>query len=345
MNIVFRADASITIGTGHVVRCLTLADALRRRGAQCHFICRPDAGHLLDLIRLKGHAVQALACGDGAESDVDWRKDAAQTLNINDELHPDWLIVDHYRLGQEWEDEIRSSARRLFVIDDLGRPHRCDMLLDQNLHNPMHGRYRESLAGDTQLLLGPEFALVRPEFAALRPSALKRRHGSFSRLLISMGGSDPDNETSKVLGGLLLSWDSRWTVDVVIGSSNPNAKYVEVACHRLPNAQLHVQTTKMAELMLAADCAINAGGSTTWERCCLGLPALVTIVSDDQAAIAESVAKAGAQILVGWNTDLTADDYARAIGALTRQQLCDMSAAAAGICDGLGADRVAARLH
>jgi UDP-2,4-diacetamido-2,4,6-trideoxy-beta-L-altropyranose hydrolase len=345
MNVVFRADASITIGTGHVMRCLTLADALRRRGAQCHFICRRDAGHLLDLIRLRGYAVQALACDENAEIDVDWRKDAAQTRMISDELHPDWLIVDHYRLGQEWEDEIRSSAQRVFVIDDLGRPHRCDMLLDQNFHNPMHGRYRELLSWDTQLLLGPDFALVRPEFAALRPLALKRRDGSFSRLLISMGGSDPGNETSKVLGGLRVKWESRWTVDIVIGSGNPHAKSVEEACRRLPNAKLHVQTSKMAELMLAADCAINAGGSTTWERCCLGLPALVTVVSDDQAAIAESVAKAGAQILMGWDTDLTTDDYAQAIGALTSQQLCEMSAAAAEICDGLGADRVAARLH
>jgi spore coat polysaccharide biosynthesis predicted glycosyltransferase SpsG len=209
----------------------------------------------------------------------------------------------------------------------------------------MHRRYRESLTGDTQLLLGPDFALVRPEFAALRPLALKRRDGSFSRLLISMGGSDPGNETSKVLSGLRVRWESRWTVDVVIGSSNPHAMFVEDACRRLPKARLHVQTPRIAELMLAADCAVNAGGSTTWERCCLGLPALVTVVSDNQATIAESVARAGAQKLIGWSTDLTADDYAQALGALTSQQLCEMSAAAAEICDGLGADRVAARLH
>jgi UDP-2,4-diacetamido-2,4,6-trideoxy-beta-L-altropyranose hydrolase len=345
MNVVFRADASISIGTGHVMRCLTLADALVKRGARCHFICRRDAGHLLDLIRLRGHAVQALASNEDAENEVDWRQDAAQTRIISDELHPNWLIVDHYRLGEEWEAEVRSSAHRLLVIDDLGRPHRCDMLLDQNFHNPMHARYRELLSKDTQLLLGPDFALVRPEFAALRPHALNRRDGAFSRLLISMGGSDPGNETSKVLGGLRVKWESRWTVDVVIGSSNPHAQSIDKACRCLPNAKLHVQTSNMAKLMLTADCAINAGGGTTWERCCLGLPALVTICSEDQAAVAESVAKEGAQILMGWNTDLTADDYAETIGALTPQQLCEMSEAAAGICDGLGTDRVVARLH
>jgi len=345
MNVVFRADASIFIGTGHVMRCLSLADALKSRGAECHFICNPDTGHALDLIRLRGHAAYALPGDECCAPGADFSEDAAQTRVIVSKLNADWLIVDHYLLGQEWECQIRSAVRKLLVIDDLGRAHQCDVLLDQNFHNPIHARYRQTLASDTQLLLGSEFALLRPEFATLRVPALQRRNGSLSRLLVSMGGSDPDNETNKVLTGLGAGWQAEWTLDVVVGSSNPHRSCVAEACRRLPNARLHVQAANMAELMLAADCAISAGGGTTWERCCLGLPALVTVVSNDQLAIAEAVAQAGAQVLLGGNSDLAARDYAKSIAALTPVGLREMSRAAAAICDGRGAERVAARLQ
>jgi spore coat polysaccharide biosynthesis predicted glycosyltransferase SpsG len=160
-----------------------------------------------------------------------------------------------------------------------------------------------------------------------------------------MGGSDPGNVTSKVLAGLQASWEPKWALDVVVGRSNPHLEAVADACKRLPSARLHVQATNMAELMLAADCAITAGGSTTWERCCLGLPALVTVVSDDQLVIAEAVAKAGAQLLLGRDSTLTAQDYSRSIAAFDPRFLREMSIAAAAICDGHGAERVAERIH
>jgi UDP-2,4-diacetamido-2,4,6-trideoxy-beta-L-altropyranose hydrolase len=345
MNVVFRADASISIGTGHVMRCLSLADALKSRGAECHFICSEDSGHALDFIRLRGHAAYALPDDNRFPAGADYSRDAAETLAILSKLNPRWLIVDHYLLGEEWECQIRAAVKKLLVIDDIGRAHQCDVLLDQNFHNPIHARYRQTLSAATQLLLGPEFALLRPEFATLRSRALQRRNGSLTRLLVSMGGSDPGNETSKVLAGLSAGWQTEWVLEVVVGGSNPHLNSVAEACRRLPNASLHVQAANMAQLMLAADCAIGAGGSTTWERCCLGLPALVTVVSNDQLAIAEAVAQAGAQVLLGWNSALLARDYAKSIAALTPVGLREMSAAAAAICDGLGAERVAARLQ
>lgn len=345
MKFAFRADASTRIGTGHIMRCLALADTLKRRGSSCHFICLQETGRLLDLIRAHGHTTHDLV---GAEDDApgaDWVGDVAQTRAIVAVIQPDWLIVDHYRLGREWECEIRSAAGKLFAIDDIGRAHQCDLLLDQNFRNPVHARYRETQASGTQVLLGPEYALVSSRFAALRPAALGRRDRSLSRLLVTMGGTDPDNETGKVLAGLGSAGGSRWVVDVVVGASNPHVEAVEAVCRNLPNATLHVQTSKMAELMLAADCAIAAGGSTTWERCCLGLPALVTVISDDQLAIAEAVAATGAHLLLGRNRNLRAEDYVTTIGTLTPERLRTMSAAAAAICDGLGAERVAERLH
>jgi UDP-2,4-diacetamido-2,4,6-trideoxy-beta-L-altropyranose hydrolase len=344
VKVVLRADASVSIGTGHVMRCLTLADALKRRGADCHFICAVEPGHLLDVIRFRGYSAFGLQRETGAAEQSGCMVDAAQTSAIATQLAADWVAVDHYGLGVQWEREVRSMVRKLLVIDDIGRLHHCDALLDQNFSNPTHARYKTFPTNQAELLLGSSFALVRSEFAAVRELARARRDGSLVRLLVTMGGSDPAGETNKVLAGLRLNWKSHWEVSVVIGAANPHAVAIEQVCRQLPNATLHIQTPKMAELMLAADCAIAAGGSTTWERCCLGLPTLVTVASQDQLKISEAVAGAGAQILMGWNDDLTPARYAKSIEALTPTGLSRMSAAAFEICDGLGADRVAERL-
>jgi spore coat polysaccharide biosynthesis predicted glycosyltransferase SpsG len=195
-----------------------------------------------------------------------------------------------------------------------------------------------------ELLLGAQFALLRPEFAALRPASLARRRDGVSRILVSMGGSDPFDETSKVLLGLSRLPGEPPLIDVVIGDSNAHGATVASACARLARATLHVQTPRMAELMAAADCAICAAGNITWERCALGLPGLTTILADKQAASAEAVNTAGGHQLMGWHHALVAHDYMQAVLALDPARLSRMSAAAAKICDGRGVARVTQRL-
>lgn len=341
MKVLFRADASIALGAGHVMRCVALADALRARGADCAFICAATDGDLLDQIEIRGYTAHAL---QGREYG-DWSADAGASKVVANRMGPDWLVVDHYHLGIEWELCLRPAVGRILAIDDIGRPHCCDALLDQNLETRLHEQYKTTADSGAILLLGPAFALLRKEFSTLRPCSLARRSGRLERILVSMGGSDPDNETSKAVAGLAMTNRSDWSVDVVIGGQNPHSAAVEAACRKLPDARIHVQTSKMAQLMLSADCAINAGGSTTWERCCLGLPAVATTVSDDQVAIIEAVANAGAHIPLGKGIDLKPEDYAETISSLTPERLLAMSKSAARICDGLGAARVADRLH
>jgi spore coat polysaccharide biosynthesis predicted glycosyltransferase SpsG len=192
------------------------------------------------------------------------------------------------------------------------------------------------------LLLGPQFALLGAQFAALRPVSLRRRRDAISRVLLCMGGSDPFNETGKVLAG--LSHLPQLYIDVAIGTGNPHRSAIEAACAGLRHATLHVQTPAMAELMAAADCAICGAGNITWERCALGLPGLATIMADNQASAAAAVAAAGAHQLLGWHHNLVAEDYARALLAMDSAKLRRMSTAAAAICDGGGVTRVAERL-
>jgi UDP-2,4-diacetamido-2,4,6-trideoxy-beta-L-altropyranose hydrolase len=331
----FRVDSSREVGSGHIMRCLSLAESLTSVGGHCVFLCRPAPGDLIDEVERRGHRVIRM---DSTANDAHASGEVLAKLAV------DWLVLDHYGLGLEWEQAVGRHARNLLVIDDIGRDHECSLLLDQNFHNPMHGSYRRTMP-EAKLLLGPQFALLRGEFAALRPAALRRRTGMLSRFLVSMGGSDPGNATGKALAGLGSAWKDGWQVDVIIGAGNPHHEAIQSICARLPAAAVHVQTAKMAQLMTAADCAIGAGGSTTWERCCLGLPSLITIISDDQSSIATAVAHAGAQLLLGLDKDITPEDYAREIAALSLTRMLAMSASAAGICDGLGASRVADRLQ
>lgn len=339
MRFLIRADASTTIGAGHVVRCVTLAKALQLAGHEILFVTRQSPGHLTAWIEAAG-----IRCLPLSKTPLDETGDADEVLSrLGAQPSFDWVIVDHYALGVRWETSLRASAERIMAIDDLGRQHASDAILDQNFHNHLHSYYAQNNSATGCLWLGPEYALVRPEFATLRPLALARRNGQLDRILVCMGGSDEENETSKVIEGL-SQLPTELSMDIVIGAGNPHRASLEATCHRLPRTTLHIQTDRMAELMTIADCAITTGGGTTWERCVLGLPGLVTTAADNQLAIAQAVADAGGQQLLGWHADLAPADYRDAVSALDSVHLQRVSKTAATICDGRGAARIVALL-
>ena len=233
MTVYFRADASATIGSGHVMRCMTLADRIMSKGQTTHFLCRSLPKSLKDMLIGKGHSVTMLT--SAAEPDsigtlahsawlgVAQTQDAKDCQDVIGAQKADWIVVDHYALDAEWESLMRSHCGQLLVIDDLAdRRHDCDILLDQNL-----GRRPEDYDGlvpDQALkLIGPQHALLRPEFAALRPASLARRKGNaIEHLLISLGGFDNDNVTSKVLNALAKSnLPKACVITVVMGSQAP----------------------------------------------------------------------------------------------------------------------------
>jgi len=341
MRVFFRTDSSTDIGSGHVIRCLALAEELRQCGAEIIFICREYMGNLCGFIESKGFSVSLLSGNLQAKSACeDWETDARESAEAIGKC--DWLIMDHYGLDKQWERHLRKHTRHIMVIDDLAnREHDADILLDQNFNSPLHKNYKSLLPDGCIFLLGSKYSLIRAEFRLYRDEALSRRDGSLKRLLVFMGGGDPDNDTVKVLSGLLSSSIRSISVDVVLGGSNPYYEKIKQFCKQLPFATLHVQTPRMAELMTLSDCAINASGSTTWERCTLGLPALVVIQSNDQVAVANAVHQRGGHRLLGWANKLTSKDYADALDSLDPDDLLQMSEISAGLCDGRGAIRVA----
>lgn len=353
MNVIFRTDASLLIGTGHVMRCQTLAHALRDKGADCRFVCREHPGNMIDYLRRQGFDVVSLpipdSCQPNSETDAlqlahatwlgcDWATDADQTRVGAGEMIVDWLIVDHYALDARWEQALRPVYRKLMAIDDLAdRAHVCDVLLDQNMVEKIDTRYHGKVPEHCTCLLGPEYALLRPEFNALRPASLARRQmPELSRLLVFMGGSDEENETSKVVDGIKQA-NRKWQhIDVVVGQSFPAIQALKNDLAGFPSATLHVQTSDMARLMTAADLAITAGGSVTWEKCALGLPSLVAIQGDNQHPIATKMHECGAQITLGLASELTPATYAHYLDAVRLDALSAMIQSAAAICDGSG---------
>lgn len=359
MKVAFRADAALQMGSGHVMRCLTLADALKAQGAQCHFISREHPGHLLEVIRQRGHAVTALPAGKpsfatandpvpqpahAAWLGCDRQTDAQQTGAILADLQPDWLVVDHYALDQRWEEAVAPYYRKLLVIDDLAdRPHRCDLLLDQNLGRQPE-RYAQWVPAHCQVLTGPQYALLRPEFAALRPYSLQRRQAqpALRQLFITMGGVDLPNATGQVLQALkacALPQEIRLTV--VMGLAAPWLQNVRELAAQMPwPTEVVVNVSDMAQRMADSDLAIGAAGSTSWERCCLGLPTLMVVLAENQQPGAQALEAAHAARLIGVVSDIALQLPLAARELIDLDYQMRMSLAASAITDGQGVDKI-----
>ena len=307
-KIAFRVDASSQIGTGHFMRCLTLADELKQHGAQIRFVSRHMPEHLRDMLIAREYEFMLLH-SSSREAILDdlfhahWlgtsqQGDAQDTIQALSDQKWDWLIVDHYALDARWENDLRHTAKKILVIDDIAdRQHDCDVLLDQNFYADMNSRYTGIVPKHCQLLLGPRYALLREEFRQLRKQ-VKPRTGPVKRILIFFGGVDSDNYTGRAIEALVNISIPELYVDVVIGSQHPCREQIEATC-ALHGFICHVQTSRMAELMAAADLAILAGGTVTWERCCLGLPAVVVITAENQRLVAEHCGRKGLHLYLG----------------------------------------------
>ena len=359
MRVLFRADAGRSIGTGHVMRCLVLADRLAGEGAASLFVCRDQEGHLAALVKSRGHECLLLPVDDdpprdaGYETDppahanwlsADWRDDADATADIAGHAGPiDLMVVDHYALDQRWQARMAQSAGRIMVIDDLAdRRHECDILIDQNYgHDP--SVYTGLVPERCQILAGPAYALMRPRFAALRPKALARRRaiGPSRHLLIFLGGGRTERALRRV-GDALSRLQERALSAITIvagGATNANAVAGQLRDALGLPVKLISRVDDMAMLMTEVDLAIGGGGVSAWERCALGLPSLVVIIADNQARIGRKLAKDGICHACVTPEDLQPDLLADFI-SMSADTYRAISDRAANIADGRGADRI-----
>ena len=279
------------------------------------FVCREHKGHLCDLVQHRGFrvgrlplcstfAARSTAGGSpdsrasllGASWEADWQQTCA-LIGTYSVSRPSWLVVDHYAIDHRWESASRESAERIMAVDDLAdRVHDCDVLLDQNLVADMGERYASKGPDHCRILSGPRFALLQSEYAGMR-QCLSPRRGAVRSVLISFGGTDSENLTGRCLSAFLSLRRSQIRADVVITSFFPHADSVLRLAEGHENVRVHRDLPTLACLIAAADLGVGAGGGTSWERLCLGLPSLVITSAENQSATAEEQHRLG---LIRW---------------------------------------------
>lgn len=333
-RVLVRVDASPKIGGGHLARCLALAHAFELVGYTPHFACRAGSLDTLPELLAVGSTTLELKSTDEIDQIVQrW----AGTFQF--------VVVDHYGLDASFERRLSEIAERVVAIDDApNRSHTCDTLLDQT-HGRKSYEYESLVPSGCQLLVGSRFALLRAEFSNKRAAALERRRREprCERILVALGASDTADSTVSALEAITEAEVAPSViVDIALGAGVSRLDLVRTAAERLPcSYALHVGTQDMAELMVHADVAIGAAGSSAWERCCLGLPTIMMVIADNQATIADRLDRAGAAISTGLFARGGRERVVRAITSLMNdsQRRLEITDAAAGICDGDGAKR------
>ena len=333
MLVVIRADASTPIGSGHVMRCLTLAHRFKKdKNAKVVFVMRDLPGNLIDVVEVQGFEVLKLPpanqkyslSGYGLWLTVPIDVDAQQTIEVLQHYFQehscdavDILIVDSYALDEQWEQVLRPYCNEIMVIDDLAnRKHDCDILLDQNFYLNKDARYAGLVPEHCKMLLGPEHALLREEFYEAKKH-LRKRDGNIKNILVFYGGSDLTNETEKAIKALVQLHDEGYsfTADIITGLSNSRREKIEKICSKYHFLHYYCQVSNMAEFMNKADLMLGAGGSTTWERLYMELPALVTAVAENQIQGCEDCSQAGVIDYIGESEKVTADVIVNALFA------------------------------
>lgn len=357
---VFRVDASQSIGTGHVMRCITIAQYLKKNSVNSIFICRRFSGNLIHFIEEQGFKVCSLEDNTrnipASASNYDqwlgdsWQNDANDTLKILDELLVSWLIIDHYAVDENWEGYVNTHKLfKICVIDDLAdRRHKCDLILDQT-YLRQADNYSQLVPEYCQILAGSSYALLREEFVIKRnicsPHKLDRFNSKDKlHVLINMGGIDQNNTLGDIVDALAKSEISqKFDYTIVVGKNYPHQYELKDKLNRTNlNYDLIVNATNMSDLMYDCDFAIGAAGSTTWERCCLGMPSILLCIAENQRDIMSALMKNEIALVIESRDQIEnkLEYYLKLLIKNHNALLKKMSIKASSIVDGKGVDRL-----
>lgn len=349
-NVFFRVDAGFEIGSGHVMRCLTLAVALKKRGIRIIFLSRPHKGNLISLVRDQGFSVVELSLPTdnipsvngyeqwlGASSSVDAMETLKSLADIQGSV---WMVTDHYGIDGSWGKAIRKQVDKIISLDDLAnRKHDCDVLIDSSFERKC-ADYKGLVPEHTLILAGTKYCLLRDEFYEARQKVFKRKFKlPLNRILISLGGVDIDNITRLVISELECSNISDNTyLDVVIGPASPHVDDLRTQANQSRlHINIHQGVNDMAERLMLADLCIGAVGSSVWERCCLGCPSVLATIAANQAEGAKKLESSG--VVVSFSP-LVSGELKHVVDTVNLSKLKVLSVNGLSLVDGLGTDRI-----
>lgn len=305
--IAIRVDSSHQIGIGHVMRCLTLAYKLRDNDIEVTFICKEFPGNSISFI--KSNEFLVLTIPFVANSSINTRElgtsqevDAKATIDLLDDIGyktVDCIVVDNYELDAKWHGVARQVTKKILIIDDLAnREYDCDAIIDQTLGRS-ESEYRELVPAECQILTGTKFTLLREEFCLnesdIRQHRKMREKGGVKHLLVMMGGTDPDNFTSKILKEICL-YKVFSKISVVLASNAPHLQAVQELSNINTSIDLIINSQNISKILLDNDVCIGAAGTSAWERCSLGLPSILFVLADNQKKIANELEISGAAL-------------------------------------------------
>lgn len=337
-TLIIRADASREIGTGHVMRCLALAQAWRKLGGQTHFVCASIPEKLQERLKTESFGVAHISKPANSHEDAEFTADLARSVNAT------WVVVDGYHFTDNYRDALTSYGFAVCAIDDFGDVQRAGLIVNQNLFASPR-MYNDGKDTSSVRLLGSRYTLLRQEFTNAFPR--ERQYGC-PNVLVTCGGTDPTNSTEKVLRGLARTNDPFLNVVAVVGAGNPNLTQLRELTAQLPiSIQLEVNTPRMMQLMQQADIAIAAAGTTCWELAYMGVPVLALITAENQIQVAESIEEHGIGTNLGRVHELSESDICTTVEHHRERPflLNLMSQAGRNCVDGQGAERVARMLR
>lgn len=352
-KIAFRVDSSKWIGSGHAVRCATLGRALARSGFEVHMVSREMPGNAFRYFREQGFELHPLPrvdapCQKGdlehsAWLGVDQESDLRESEEILSSLGGvDWLVTDHYALDHHWQEPIREFAHRILAIDDFAdRKLDADLLLDQNFFTNAEARYQGLLPPACKMMLGPRYALLKEDFQELALEVQARERGEIERILVSFGGFDEADLTSQWVETFIAVGRNGVKADVVISKTHHSWEKLNKLAEAHAGLELHSDLPSLGPLMSKADLAFGAGGTTTWERCCLGLPSVVISLAQNQVPIASALEETGIVNYLGHHDSVSSMDLKKVLmDQLNLGFNSRMSDASRKLVDGKGAQRI-----
>lgn len=348
---VFRVDSSEKMGTGHVMRCLALASELQHRGHSVFFICRKLKGNLISHIEASGFKVVTLPSPASSVQtwlEVDINQDIDETIEaLNSIEKTDWIIVDHYGINSDWEESVSNKVKKIFVIEDLtSRSHYCQLMLNQHTISDLTQTYKDKITRECEFLFGPKYALLRNDFNQLHKKVKNKTIKEAKDIFVFFGGIDATNETHKTLEAIKLLNNENLKIHCLIGKNNPHFASIERTAFSMQQVTLYQQLLQPESLMTKCDIAIGAGGVTTWERLCIGLPTLAISVADNQIKALEELDQQGYIRYLGQSKSVNADTLASEISEFISNptSLNEMMKKGLHLVDGLGVSRVCEKL-